>query len=336
MSIWSKVLVGLIFVAILPFFYLSLRLLKTNDAWRREVNLWQNSVQQTVNGPPGPNLDTLAQEVRDARAQLHDVVVDRGRVWSSVNPERPFNSNTGKGTVAVEQPSPHRLTAKMVLFVFDPNSYLGEFQVAEAGDKTVALEPSLKMSDRQLKRVAASAGNWTMYEVMPIDRHGLFTGLDKEALSKMLPPERVDAYVRDQQEAQPGDPPQRVFDGKYERQLTDFNMLFHELNRQISMAADLKLAAEKDVASLNSALANGKRQVAFHDAEIADTKKELARSEAERDLMKAQCLALSNEITRSRNEMKAAFHKNRDLAQRWTEIQTRLAEVSEPETALAQ
>ena len=334
MSIWSKVLVGLIFVATLPFFYLSLRLLKTNDAWRKEANQWQASVKQVTGGPP--DLDTLAQEVRDARGQLHDIVVDRGRVWSNVNPERAFNSNTGKGTVVVEQPAPHRLTPKMVLFVFDPNSYLGEFQVAEAGDTTVSLDPSIKMSDRQLKRLSTSAGNWTMYEVMPIDRHGIFTGLDKEALTKMLPPDRVDAYVRDQQEAQPGDPPQRVFDGKYERQLTDFNMLFHELNRQISMAADMKLAAEKDVASMTSALANAKQQVAFHDAEIADTKKELARSEAERDLMKAQCLALSNEIAKSRNEMKVAFHKNRALAERWAEIQTRLAEASETETAATQ
>ena len=40
----------------------------------------------------------------------------------------------------------------MVLFAFDPSGYLGEFQVTEAGEKSVTIEPNMKMSERQLKR----------------------------------------------------------------------------------------------------------------------------------------------------------------------------------------
>ncbi|MES1212993.1 MAG: hypothetical protein ABUL64_00265, partial [Singulisphaera sp.] len=189
MSIWSKVLVVLILVATLPFFYLSMRLLKTNQAWRSEANKWEQAVSQQLNGPP--DLATLTEEARLANVKLHDVVVDRGRVWSNVTPERPFNSNNGKGSVLVESPAPHRIVPKMVLFAFDPTGYLGEFQVTEAGEKSVALEPNMTLSERQLKRVSTSPGNWTLYEVMPIDRHDIFTGLDQDALSKLLPAERV-------------------------------------------------------------------------------------------------------------------------------------------------
>ena len=248
-----------------------------------EVNKWQQDVVRQVDGPP--DLTTLTEEVRVANVKLHDVVVDRGRVWTSVNPERAFNSNTGKGNVLIEAPAPHRLTAKMVLFAFDPSGYLGEFQVTEAGEKSVTIEPNMEMSERQLKRVSTSPGNWTLYEVMPIDRHDIFTGLDQEALGKLLPAERVNDYARDTQAAQATDPQARVFDGKFERQLTNYGMLFHEMDRQISTAADAKVAAEKDAASLTAAVADAKEQVAFHTKEIADLKKELATSRKESEMI---------------------------------------------------
>lgn len=334
MSIWSKVLIALILVATLPFFYLSLRLLKTNQAWRSEVNKWEKDVAAKVDGPP--DLATLAEEVRVANVKLHDIVVDRGRVWTNVNPERAFNSNTGKGNVLIEAPAQHRITPKMVLFTFDPSGYLGEFQVTEAGEKSVTLEPNMKMSDRQLKRVSTSPGNWTLYEVMPIDRHDIFTGLDQEALGKLLPADRVKDYARDGQAAEAGDPQARVIDGKFERQLTDYGMLFHEMDRQISTAADAKIAAEKDAASLTASVADAKEQVAFHTKEIADLKKELDTSRKESEMMAAQCNALNDQIAKTRVEMKTEFQKTRALAQRWTEIQTHLAELHETSAVATQ
>ena len=325
MNIWSKVLVSLILVASLPMFYLSLRLLKTNDAWRSEAKKWQAQVHQLVEGPP--DLPTLTEELRAAQVKAHDIVVDRGRVWTKANPEKAFNSNNGKGSVTIESPAPHRLTPKMILFAFDPTGYIGEYQVVEAGEKSVALEPNMHMSDRQLKRAATSPGDWTLYEVMPIDRHDIFTGVEPEALGKMLPAERVNDYVRDGQPAQASDPPARVMDGKFERQLTDYGMLFHEMDRQISTASDLRNAAAKDAASLAAATADAKEQVAFHTAEIQDLKKELATSQAERDLMQAQCQALQGQITKTRASMKTTFQESRALAKRWAEIQTQLAEL---------
>ncbi len=330
MNIWSKVLVGVILVLTLPFLYLSMYLLNANRAWRDEVTKYQNAVRDAVNGRPGQDsLDALAEAERKKSVKLHDIIVDRGRVWRNVQPERAFNPTTGQGTVAVQEPTPHRIAQKMILFAFDGTGYLGEFQVAEAGEKTVTLSPNMKLSERELKRLAASPGTWTLYEVMPLDRHDVFAGLDQATLEKMLPAERVSDYVRDGQEAQPGDPQARVFNGKFERQLTDYAMLFHELDRQIAVAADLRTAAAKDAASLDLAVADAKKQVAAHETEIADLKTELARSQAERNMMKTQVAALEKEIASTRAKMKAEFQANRARARDWAEIQTRLAAAHE-------
>jgi hypothetical protein len=326
MNIWSKVLVGVILAMTLPFFYLSLRLLKTNQAWRSEVNKYERAVWDTVHGRPGQlALDDLERSRNEASVKLHGIVFDRGRVWRNANPEKAFNASTGQGTVAVETPVPHRITPKMLLFVFAPEGYLGEFQVTDAGEKSIGLMPNMQMSERQLKRVSSSPGNWTLYEVMPVDRHDVFAGLDKVALEKMLPGDKVDEYLKDGQPAQAGDPADRVVDGKYVRPLTDYGYLFHELDREISVATDLRNAAAKDAKSLEAALADAKRQVEYRQKEMADLKQELARSQAERDLMSAQCEALASQLGKVRGEMKATYQQNKQLAKDWARIQATAA-----------
>ena len=330
MSIWSKVLVGVILAMTLPFFYLSLRLLKTNQAWRSEVNKYDRAVRETVQGRPGQlALDDLERNRNEASVKLHSIVFDRGRVWRNVNPEKAFNSSTGQGTVAVESPAPHRIMSKMLLFAFDPEGFLGEFQVTDAAEKSIGLMPNMQMSERQLKRVSSSGGNWTLYEVMPVDRHDVFAGLDKAALEKMLPADKVDEYLKDGQPAQAGDPADRVVDGKYVRPLTDYGYLLHELDRQISVATDLRNAAAKDAKSLEAALADAKRQVEYRQKEIADMKQELARSQAERDLVNAQYKELASQLAVVRAEMKATYQQNKQAAKDWARIQIAAASAAD-------
>ncbi|MBI2823077.1 MAG: hypothetical protein HYX69_00135 [Planctomycetia bacterium] len=326
MSIWSKVLVALVFVALLPFFYLSSRLLRTNEAWRGEVEKWRRAVFAANEGPPPRlNLDQLALAERDARAALHEAVVDRGRVWTPANPEKAFDASSGEGTVKIDVPSPHRILPKMVLFAFDSDGYLGEFQAMAATDTTVSLAPDMKMSERQLKRLAASAGNWTLYEVMPIDRHEAFAGLDKEKLAAMLPAASVNEYAKDGQPASADDPPQNVVDGKYQRNLNDYDQLFHELDRQISEVADLSTAAAKDAASIQAALADAKEQVAFHQTEIADLRQELDRSQVEQKLITRKRESLETALAATRADLAATFQENRRLAQQWAAMQNEAA-----------
>ena len=324
MSIWSKVLIGLIFVALLPFFYLSLRLLKTNEAWRTNVNKYTKAVADMKSGvgtQSGLSIEQLTSDVKKAQVALHEIVYDRGRVWRNVQPTRAFNANTGKGSVTVSDPVPNRIAEKMVLFAFDPNGYLGEFQVAIAGDQNITLEPTMKMSDRQLKRLSSSQGGWTLYEVMPMDRHDLYAGMDRETLEKMLPAARVNEFLKDGQPSEPNDPAERVVDGKYQRPLVDFTTSFHEMDREIAIATDANVAAQKDVDSLRAALADANRQVAFRTEEIAELKRELARTNEERELIGAQYAALSKQLAATREEMRVTFNQNRDNAKELAALQ---------------
>jgi len=329
MSIWSKVLVGLIMVAALPFLYLSVRLLKTNQAWRTQVNLWEKKVVETEDGNPAlgkQSLSDLARAVQTQRVELHDVTSDRGRVWTGVKPERAFNAATGEGAVIVDVPNPHQIRPKMVVFAFDATSYLGEFYVTEVAEAKVGLAPNMRMSERQLKRLAASPGDWSLTELMPIDRSDLFAGLDKEALEKIVPAESLDEYQKDGQPAEPSASPDRVVDGKYERQLFDYNLLFHELDREITVAIDLKEAAIKDLASLTAAVLDAKKQVLFHEAEIKDLKTELARSEKERTLIAGEQKALQQSLATTRADIKASLAENRQLAIQWATMQATAAQ----------
>lgn len=329
MSIWSKVLVGLILASVLPFFYFSVRLLKTNQAWRTQVNTWEKKVRDAEEGNPAAgqlSLIDLTRAVENEKMLLHDIVADRGRVWTGVKPERPFDAATGEGAVIVDAPNPHQIQPKMVLFAFTGSTYLGEFVVTEVNAARVALRSNLAMSERQLKRLAAAGGEWTLTEVMPIDRHDIFAGMDKEALEKALPAESVKEYLKDGQPAEPNDPPARVVDNKYERQLHDYGLIFHEMGREITVAIDLREAAKKDAESLEAALADAKKQVAFHEAEIKGLKAELAHSEEERKLITAEQETLLASLTETQNAIKSTLAQNRRLAAEWSNMQNAAAD----------
>jgi hypothetical protein len=103
-----------------------------------------------------------------------------------------------------------------------PGAYLGEFKVTAVADTTVTLAPNLPLDPRQIADIQARGTTWVLYELMPLDAHELFAGLSDEQLQTMfpqaqlgLPAERYTALLselrRDQQPADPDDPPERVW-----------------------------------------------------------------------------------------------------------------------------
>jgi len=328
MSIWSKVLVGLIMASVLPFFYLSVRLLKTNQAWRTQVNAWEKKLKETEEGNPAAgklSMTDLGQAVETEKAALHDIVRDRGRVWTGVKPEK-FDSATGVGAVIVDAPNPNQIQPKMILFAFSGDKYLGEFVVTKAEAARVDLQSNLALSDRQSKQLAAATGEWTLTEVMPIDRHDVFAKMDPAALEKALPAESLKEYQKDGKPAEANDPPERKNGDNYERQLHDYGLIFHEMGREITVEIDLVEAAKKDAASLAAAVADAEKQVKFHEAEIRELKAELAHSEEERKLIVAEEKALRDSLTTTRAAIKATLAENRQLAAKWSTLQTAAAE----------
>lgn len=116
----------------------------------------------------------------------------------------------------LRDPSVVEKDAKGVLRI--PFAYLGEFRVAEVDGSKVVVHPTAPLSEAQLA-VIKSGPRWTLYDTMPRDAHDVFEGAKPEQLQALFlamtnaAPESVaplvDEYLRDRQDAQPTDPPER-------------------------------------------------------------------------------------------------------------------------------
>jgi hypothetical protein len=349
MSIWSKVLVVLILLASLPFLYLSMMTLKVNDNWRKIANTKQKQLRDVVEGsgaspgvePPSPvsieqlptlSMEQLETELRKDEAAIHDVLVDRGRVWYNAIPKVDFAK--GAAAVQIDTPSPHGILDKTVLYVFDARpkqeggAYLGEFKVTGVDEKAkqVALEPTMALLPHQIQNLQNSTkGPWPLYEVMPGDRPDLLAQLPPNELDALLPAETRKEYAKDGQPAEPGDAPERVVDGKYQRELRDYAVLFHELDRQLSVMRDEQAAQAKDLSAVNAAHEDAKKQVAFTEAEIKDLQAELDHTNTERAVVTAHRKALEASLASAKTELQKTLAANKQLAAEITRKQLEAA-----------
>ena len=242
MSIWSKVVLGLVMVAAMGFLYLGARALMTHDAMRTKVNQHVTEIER-VKGLKKSMVegDASAGELSIPKLQteLAKVLIDRGRVW--YNAARGEVTDTGAVNVEVAIPDPHRIDPGMVLYVFDAaepeagGRYLGEFKVTFVNEQQVTLEPSrpypAQRAAEKVERLRAAAGPWHLYEVMPADSHEAYAGKTDEQLLAILPaaPEPfenedpddfekrkaehealIDQYLRDGEAAKPDDPAEHV------------------------------------------------------------------------------------------------------------------------------
>lgn len=211
MSIWNKILVGFIFVASVAFFYMAARTLKTHQYWRDLARRHEKKIaavekdNRVLTDGEGEG-DQATPGIKQLRAQLHHMLINRGRVWYNCSPGQ-VNPQTGQVAVTTDQPDPHGIADKTVLYVFgeadvaQQGSYLGEFKVTGVDAKQVVLEPSMKMKpgSRQLQRLVAGKGPWSLYEIMPIDSRDTFASMDEKQLEQLLPQGSVAKYLKDGQ-----------------------------------------------------------------------------------------------------------------------------------------
>lgn len=113
MSIWSKVLIGLIAVVALVFFYLAMRTLKTHQAWHGEVGKYEKAIADAEVAR-----EAAENELRNLRPVLHGTLVDRGRIWRDAIPGA-VNPQTGEVTITFAVPPTTPIDDKAVLFLFD-------------------------------------------------------------------------------------------------------------------------------------------------------------------------------------------------------------------------
>ncbi len=349
MNIWSKVLIGLILLSSLFLFYFAMRMLKTEEVWQKAAQSYdrpledaQKKAQLAIDGdtsatPPQPG-------IRDLEVKLHDFMVDRGRVWKNCVPQQ-VDPKTGLSFVGVEFPDPHRIQDKSIIYVFeegDGGRYLGEFKVDAVAEKQVTMSPTMKLSQRQLDKIKGTRLPWLLYERMPVDRPDIFTGYDQQQLSMMMPgvpADVINEYLRNGQEAKPDDPEARVMNGKYERQLRDYNVYFHELHAQITSLQDQVAAATTDLGIVQKSRDETQKEVELRQEEIDKViKPELAKVTAERDVASAYREQLEMQLAAVEKEVDATIERNKKLADRWTKQQfeaaQRLNELIDRERAL--
>lgn len=341
MSLWNKILIGLIAVASIAFLYFAMRTLSTVNAWRTAHNTLVKKIEQEeqktleLTG----KLGGATRGILQAKRELHEVLVGRGRVWRNVAPGAI--DPTGAVSVSVEDPQPHQIAENLVLYVFDDRPiaeggrYLGEFKVAQVAEKQVALTPAWQLTPAELKTLQGATGPWALYDVMPPDSHKVFADLNEEDLKGLFPGDQGKAYLKDGKPAEANDPPELVQGGNYVRPLNDYAVLFRNYLRLRSQYVDLIEAAKKDKQYIENALADTKQDEQFRRQEIEDLKVQLVKSTAERDAVKAFRESLDTALADTRELIAQLAADNQRLAAQYAAWQANEARAADAAAARA-
>jgi len=296
MSIWNKVLVGLIGFASLFLFYMAARALKTQTYWSKYALDHQERIRQL-----NEENRALADETGQRSMDLHKLLLDRRRMWSECDARVKTGPQTAEITVAINQidprsnqPVPHGIAKGVVICAFekanvqDKGQYLGEFAVRNVGgDKQVTLEPTARLSPREINRLAKAKRQWVLYEIMPADNHEVFASLSDAEKKAMLPAESLREYLKDGKPAEKDDPKECVVDRKYVRPLVDYNVLFNDEREKRILLADSIEIVRQDKQLVQEALVEARTQANACAKDIASTKTEKETLQHERDVVKA-------------------------------------------------
>jgi hypothetical protein len=342
MSITGKILLGLNFVATLGLFFMASRTLKLQENWRSAAEKLEQGIsaaelqqQQLIEGNQQQELGILQLQVA-----LHNATVGRGNVWREVTPlQADATPEDGKVSVSVQRPSGMAIADNAVVFVFDAakvteqGRYLGEFKVTQIAEDQLVLASSQRMSADEITAVSQSSGPWILHEVMPADDHEIFNEMSDEQLTALLGPggaslaeDILQQYLRDEQEADPNDPEERVIvrpDGSriYSRRLRDYLVIFHTYARERADLADLINGAKKDLKSLQVAQADVEAQIAFRQQQKADLEQIKQYEETARDTVVQFHDLVEQRLAAIQEENDQLIAENKRLASVWATSQ---------------
>lgn len=355
MSIWNKVLIGLICVAAIGFWYLAMRTLKTHQYWRELAHKFERRIDEVKNENQvlarGTG-DSATLGIRQYQQMIHQLVVDRGRVWTNCEP-RGFNAQTGQGTIVTDQPVPNGLAPKAIVYAFEEKEasaagnggrYLGEFEVEAVADNQLQVRPTLKLDPGRLQRLAQASKPWILYEKMPADSHTLLAGLSEEELKQMFPAASVQAYINHGREAtwdqvaqwnvegvlvgNDGKPlvdaegkPLPGAQGTFVRQLHDYGTIFRRRFAEKTLLADRFEWYQRDIAYLRQSVAEAKEQVAMRQRELQSAKTELQAMTRERDAVQAQVVALQKRVDAVQGLLKQLLAANKQIVDQIAQVQ---------------
>jgi hypothetical protein len=349
MSIWNKVLLWVIGLASLALFYMAARTLQTHRYWGdlatkfdRAIRQVQQENQRLAEGVPGGQ-----PGIRQVRAELSDLLLDRRRAWFNCDPRVKLDRQGGTAeiTLTVSKPDPNGIVEKTILYAFEEagvqkgGRYLGEFKVTKTDEKRkqVTVVPNSLFSADELDRLGTSKGPWEIYQIMPRDNRDVLALLTDEQKKAMFPAETWQEYRKDGKPADKGDPKDRVVDGKYVRLLRDYQVLLSASRGQRTLLVDQIDASTRDKKLLDDALAQAKEQEAALQQELAAARAEAKKFAAERDAVKGYRELLERELKAVEASDSDLIKANKDMAGKMAQRQLEAARrIDERTRAMAQ
>jgi hypothetical protein len=344
MSIWNKVLVGVICVVSVAFFYMAARTLKTHQYWgaravklKEQIDALEKQNQVLIEG--GENQSDFAQlGIRKRRIELNKLLLDRGRVWFRCDPKVKVSREDGSATagIVIDNPVPHGIGDNTLLYAFEEadaqskqkkGHYLGEFKVTKADEKqkTVILVPTLPLSPRQIDGLATAQRPWELYEVLPRDNHDIFASLSDQQKKAMLQTDSLPEYLKDGQPGAADDPADRLVDGRYVRPIRDYQVLFSALNVQHTLLVDQLDATARDLKLVKDALAQAEQQEAAAKQDVAVAKEEVQKFSRQRDAVATYRKTLEQEVAAVKAAITELIENNKAKAGQIAKLQLEAA-----------
>ncbi len=196
---WHIAVAALAFLATLGLIVVGSLSQKTHSTWMKKYAELDSRLtqarQEGINleiGDPTV-VESPTPSVNDIQQQFNRLLLDRGRVWRQCAPSPPSGTSVVVSTVPpteTGQPGdpntaqPNGIDANMVLYAFRENekqlpiAFLGEFRVTQAEPASVTLEPTMPLDRPQLEVINNPSSYWTLYEMMPLDSHRIFSNQD--------------------------------------------------------------------------------------------------------------------------------------------------------------
>lgn len=332
MSIWNKVLAGLILVTSVAFFYFALRALRTHQHWRQLAEKHQAALEKTLQEQHALVWGSdAALGIRQVEAQMYRLNLCRGRAWQNAQPQR-VDVATGQVTVVTPLAAAHEKPQGTQLSVFlqasgqNPPMYLGDFQIVAVSDKIWQLRPTRTLSPRELGRLqqASRGGLWVLYERIP--------SMTPELLAEMTgggpPAGPAKAEPKAQGEpAQPAKPPSPVL-----ATMVDYRQVFDYYYKERSRLSDLIESAKNDLKGLTAGQGAADAEIKLLEAEIAKHKTLLAEAQRQRDAVAAHLQAVEAKRAEFASRVAQTIQENQTTAKKLAQAQSEAARRIEERT----
>lgn len=352
MSIWNKVLLGLLAIASLVFFHAAIRTVKTFDFWSKKAAVFESQIKQLreeiVQFRTADHEHPLPDKtfgVQQLRFDLSRMVNNRGRIWTNcqmkkVQAEVVNGVKTGRTEVTVNCDDPG-ISGKMLVYAFEegdePSSvkYLGEFAVTNINPGSAGLVSTTQLTKLQENNLAHSETSWMLYEMMPADQHELFASLNDDQRKKFFPDPDPGLSKAEQDKWKKEKwwlPEEYVADGQqvngktFERKLRDYLEIMRVCEVDRTLYDDRKNALVRDEGYLTAAKTDSDQQLAFAEKQKAQARNERDWEFKQRDATLAYYAALETMLNFNELAVKAAIAANANAAKQIAKIQKDAAE----------